>query len=106
MSKPEFVPYSTDDRGYPHMIVDEWGRGKLICLMPTTATQSIYPHGLDAPKDEEFPGSSDVVELRNMIHELENLCNIIYNASDGLEQKWKNELWLKRQETHKILYGS
>ena len=52
MNDQGFVPYSTDERGVPHLMIDAYGRGKLLCLTPTSALDCIQQHGLDAPESK------------------------------------------------------
>ena len=52
-----FVPYSTGERGEPFMAIDEYGRGKLLLVIPTSATQMIHMHGTNAPKKEKTQDS-------------------------------------------------
>ena len=52
-----FVPYSTGDKGMPFMAVDEYGRGKLLLVVPRGGADLIQTHGTNAPKKEKLAAS-------------------------------------------------
>lgn len=45
-SQVPFVPYSTDEKGYPFMEIEaETGNARLLVVMPQSATSIINQHG-------------------------------------------------------------
>lgn len=67
-----FVAYSTDERGFPHMELDAQGRGRLLCIQPTTATQGITVHGALAAPAAATPPEGKALACPNCgAHEVE-----------------------------------